>query len=103
MTDFIFKQLINGQWVDAANGGSWPLVNPATEDMIGQIPFGDAADARAAVDAASAALPHWAGKTPYERAGVLKGAAEWIRARIDALARITSEECGKPLRESAGE
>jgi acyl-CoA reductase-like NAD-dependent aldehyde dehydrogenase len=50
-----FKQLIGGQWVDAANGGTWDLVNPATEEVIETLPFGDAADLRAAVDAAHAA------------------------------------------------
>jgi acyl-CoA reductase-like NAD-dependent aldehyde dehydrogenase len=103
MTEFIHKQLINGRWVDANNGGTWDLINPATEAVIETLPFGGAADAQAAIDAAAAALPTWAGKTPYERAEVLKGAANWIRARLPELARITTEECGKPLREASGE
>jgi len=103
MSGFIFKQLINGEWVDAANGGVWQLVNPATEEIINPLPFGDADDAQAAVDAAATAFPGWAGKTPYERAVVLKGAADWIRARIDDLGRLTVEESGKPLREATGE
>ncbi|MDZ4763786.1 MAG: NAD-dependent succinate-semialdehyde dehydrogenase [Chloroflexota bacterium] len=100
---YLYKQLIDGEWVDAANGGTWNLLNPATEDSLGDIPFGGAADAQAAIDAAARAFPAWSRKTPYERADVLLRAAAWIRARIDELGAITTEECGKPLRESMGE
>ena len=103
MSDYIFKQLINGEWVDAANGNTWDLLNPATEESLGLMPFGDRSDAQAAIDAASAAFPAWSRKTPYERAVVLMGAAAWIRARIDDLARISTEESGKPVRESSAE
>ncbi len=103
MTDFIFKQLINGNWVEAANGGVWPLVNPATESVIMDVPFGDAADAEAAIDAAAAAFPSWSRKTPYQRADVLMNTAQWILARVEQLAPITTEESGKPLSESLAE
>src|SRR5690606_25690738 len=99
----MYQQLIDGEWVDAANGKTWDLVNPATEEVIAQIPFGDAVDAQAAIDAAATALPGWASKTPYERAQIMHRAAAWIRERIDELAVITIEESGKPLREATGE
>lgn len=100
---FPYQQLINGEWVDAADGGTWDLIDPATEAVIGVLPFGNARDARAAVDAAAAAFPAWSRKTPYERAEILIRAANWIRARVEELARITVEESGKPLREARGE
>lgn len=103
MTDFIFKQLINGEWVDASDGGAWELINPATEDVIAEIPFGGADDANAALDAAAAAFPAWSKKTAFERAAVLHKAAAWIRERIDALGAISTEESGKPMRESTAE
>ncbi|MCA0454617.1 MAG: NAD-dependent succinate-semialdehyde dehydrogenase [Chloroflexi bacterium] len=103
MSDFIFKQLINGEWVGASNGGTWALLNPATEEKLLDIPFGDAEDARAAIDAAAAAFPAWSRKTPYQRAEVLMKAADWILARVDELAVITTEESGKPLSESLAE
>ncbi len=103
MTQFIFKQLINGEWVDAANSKTWNLLNPATEESLGEIPFGDGRDAQAAIDAASKAFPAWASKTPYERAEVLMKAADWVKQNHDDLARLTTEECGKPLRESKAE
>src|SRR5262245_46206261 len=103
MSDFIFKQLINGEWVNASNGGTWTLLNPATEQSLGQMPFGNAADAQAAIDAAAAAFPAWSHKTAYDRAAILMRAAAWIRARIDDLGKISTEESGKPMRESTGE
>ncbi len=103
MTDFTFRQYINGEWADAINGRVWPLVNPATETVIGEIPFGDAADAEAAIAAAAKAFPEWSRKTPYQRAEVLMSAANWILQRADELAPITTEECGKPISESLAE
>jgi succinate-semialdehyde dehydrogenase / glutarate-semialdehyde dehydrogenase len=79
------------------------LVNPATEDVIESVPFGTADDARAAIDAASAAFGAWAAKTPFERAAVLMRAAELITERADDYARITTEESGKPFAQSKAE
>lgn len=100
---FRFQQLIDGAWVDAANGGVWDLVNPATEEVIAQLPFGNGADAEAAIDAAARALPAWRARTPYERAEILMRAATWIRGRIEELAVYTVEESGKPIREARAE
>ena len=98
-----FKQLIGGQWLDAAGGGSWELVDPATEQVIQRVPFGGAEDARAAVDAATAAYPAWSRQTAYARGAVLTRAAAWIAERAEELARLTTEESGKPLGESLAE
>lgn len=100
---FTYQQLINGAWVNASTGAVWELTNPSTETIIAEIPYGGAEDARAAIDAAAAAQPAWAKLTAYERGAILQRAAVWIRARIDDLAAITTEESGKPLREAAGE
>jgi acyl-CoA reductase-like NAD-dependent aldehyde dehydrogenase len=103
MTDYIFKQLINGEWVDANSGNTWDLINPATEEIIQQLPFGDASDAEAALDAAQHAFETWSQITPYERAETLMASAEWILARAEELAPITTEESGKPIGESLAE
>src|SRR5690606_25728233 len=84
-----FKQLIGGEWVGAANGGTWELINPATEDVIETLPFGDAADIEAAVDAAHAAFGEWSHLTAYQRSRILNKAAAFIRANLDEFARIT--------------
>jgi acyl-CoA reductase-like NAD-dependent aldehyde dehydrogenase len=102
-TPFQFQQLIDGAWVEASTGAVWQLVNPSTEQTIAELPYGGADDAQAALDAASAAQPAWAKLTAWERGAILQRAAGWIRERIDALAAVTSEESGKPLREAVGE
>jgi succinate-semialdehyde dehydrogenase len=103
MSDFKLKQLINGTWVDANKGSTWDLVNPATEEIIQQVPFGDASDAAAAIDAASTAFKTWSQTTPYERGEILWKAAEWILAWAEELGKITTEESGKPHGEATVE
>jgi succinate-semialdehyde dehydrogenase len=97
------KQLIGGAWVGASTGGTWDVINPATEEILRTVPFGGKQDAIDAIEAANAALPEWSAKTPYERADILKRAADVMRARNDELARITVLESGKPLVEAKGE
>jgi acyl-CoA reductase-like NAD-dependent aldehyde dehydrogenase len=96
-------QLVGGRWVPAAGGGTRELVDPATEDVVEQVPFGDARDAAAAVDAAAGALAAWSATNPYERAAVLERAAGILRERADEHAPVTTEESGKPLSESRAE
>lgn len=103
MAEFNFQQLIDGQWVNASNNDTWDLVNPATEGVIQQVPFGNGDDVTAAIDAASSAFTSWSALTPYERGEYMMKAAEWILDRVDDLARVTTEESGKPLSESLAE
>lgn len=103
MVNFQFQQLINGHWLDAHNGNTWDLINPATEAVIQQVPFGDATDAKLAIDAAAEAFKTWSRTTPYERAEVLLAAADWIAQYENDLATITTEESGKPYSESFSE
>ncbi|MCI0425394.1 MAG: NAD-dependent succinate-semialdehyde dehydrogenase [Actinobacteria bacterium] len=98
-----FKQLIGGEWVDAANGGKWDLLDPATELVIQQVPFGNADDATAAVDAAAAAFPSWSHLTPYQRGKFLEQTAAYIESHLDEFAVITTQESGKPLAQSRAE
>jgi acyl-CoA reductase-like NAD-dependent aldehyde dehydrogenase len=102
-TNYHLKQLIGGEWVNAASNHTWDLINPATGAVLQQVPFGDRADASAAIDAAHKALPAWSALTPYDRGEMLLRAADWILARVDELARLTTEESGKPLSESTAE
>jgi succinate-semialdehyde dehydrogenase len=97
------KQLIGGEWRDATNGGTWDVLNPATEEVVATVPFGTAADCDLAIEAASRALADWSRTTPYERAKVLAGAAARIRAEAGELGRITTLEAGKPLAQAKGE
>jgi acyl-CoA reductase-like NAD-dependent aldehyde dehydrogenase len=103
MSNYIYKQLIDGEWVEAAGAGTWDLLNPADESLIRPLPFGDERDAEAAIYAAARAFPKWSAKTPYQRADILKKAADLMRERIGALAVTSTRESGKPLAEARGE
>lgn len=98
-----YRQWIGGEWRDAANGGKWDVLNPATEEIVRTVPFGDAEDCRAAIDAAAGAFSSWSQKTAYERAGFLKRAADLMRERSADLAHTTVSESGKPLVQAKGE
>lgn len=103
MSNYPFQQLINGRWVNAHSGRTWDLINPATEEIIQKVPFGGAEDAQEAIDAAAAAFKNWSRLTPYERYPILMRAADWITNQAAELAKITTEESGKPYGESLAE
>jgi acyl-CoA reductase-like NAD-dependent aldehyde dehydrogenase len=94
---------VGGEAVGAVGGGSWDLVDPGTEQVIARVPYGDAADARLALDAAAKAFPTWSARNVYDRATVLERAAELVRDRLDVVARRTAEESGKPLAQAKAE
>ncbi len=98
-----YQQLINGAWVDAVGGGTWDVLNPATEAVVQTVPYGAAADCDLAIAAAHAAFTGWSRATPYERGAVLAKTAALIRGEVDALARTTVLESGKPLLQARGE
>jgi succinate-semialdehyde dehydrogenase len=97
------KNYINGEWVNAQNGGVWLVVNPATGTIKAAVPFGDADDANTAIDAAKQALNGWKNTNPYQRADILKQVAHLMRTRANELADITIAESGKPMLEARGE
>jgi succinate-semialdehyde dehydrogenase/glutarate-semialdehyde dehydrogenase len=80
------------------SGKAFQSINPATGDVLEPVPDGGRADARAAIDAAAAALPAWRAKTAYERAEVLVAAHRIMLDRQDELATLMTREQGKPLR-----
>lgn len=94
---------IGGAWTGALGGGTWALEDPSTGRAFTEVPFGDGRDATAALDAAAAAFPAWSAKTAYERGAILEKAAGLITDRLDAYARRTAEESGKPLSQARAE
>jgi succinate-semialdehyde dehydrogenase len=100
---YTYKQYIDGEWVDAANGATWDVINPATEEVIRTVPYGNGEDAKRAIQAAARAFPAWRASTAYERAAVLKRASDLMRARLDDLARTSVQECGKPFAQAKAE
>ncbi|NDJ85121.1 MAG: NAD-dependent succinate-semialdehyde dehydrogenase [Chloroflexi bacterium] len=101
--DYTYKQYIDGEWAEANSGSTWDVINPATEDAIRSVPYGNADDANAAIEAAARAFPEWSGQTAYKRAALLKKAADIIRGRLNELAHTTVLESGKPFKQAKGE
>jgi succinate-semialdehyde dehydrogenase / glutarate-semialdehyde dehydrogenase len=95
--------LIDGKWVQADNGQSIDVFNPATGDLVARVPNGGAAETRRAIDAAERAMRGWRKTLPKERAKVLRKLYDLMVENIDDLAVIMTAEQGKPLVESRGE
>ena len=100
---FTFKQYIDGAWTEAAAGGTWHVINPATEEVVRTVPFGDREDCRRAIESAARAFPDWSRRTAYERAAILLRAAARMRDAAEAVTRTMVLECGKPLAQARGE
>jgi 1-pyrroline dehydrogenase len=91
------KNFVGGEWVDAAEGGTAEIINPATGETIAEVPQGSEADVDRAVEAAKAALPEWLETTPQERSEMLLKLADAIEGHADELAQVESQNVGKPL------
>ena len=99
-----FKNLIDGQWVDASNGATFENRNPAnTDEVIGTFPAATREDTRRAIDAARAAFPKWAGMPAPSRGAILDKASQIIAGRMDEMAAALTREEGKTLTEAKGE
>ena len=97
------KAYIAGEWVDAADGATFPVTNPARGDVIALVPNLTRADAVRAIAAADVARVEWAGRTGKERAAVLRKWFDLCMANLDDLGAILTAEQGKPLAEAKGE
>ncbi|MGC4105170.1 MAG: aldehyde dehydrogenase family protein [Thermomicrobiales bacterium] len=97
--------LIAGQRRAAIDGETFTVSNPATDQPIAVVAKGGIADVEAAVAAARQAFDEgpWAGLPPFERGRVVQRIADRIRERADELARVESENTGKPLSRAMGE
>lgn len=94
---------IGGAWVAADSGATFAVVDPATGETLGHVPDMGVAEARRAIEAASAALPLWRDRTAKERAQIMRRWFELVMADQERLACIITAEMGKPLIEARGE
>ena len=101
----LFRQqaYIDGAWVDADNGQTLKVNNPASNEIIGSVPKMGAAETRRAIEAADRALPAWRALTAKERANKLRRWFELMIEHQDDLGRLLTQEQGKPLAEAKGE
>ncbi|HVW33768.1 MAG TPA: aldehyde dehydrogenase family protein, partial [Acidimicrobiia bacterium] len=89
---------IDGAWVPSGGTGTIDVHGAATEEVVGRIPDGVAADVDRAVAAAKAAFPAWAATAPEERAKHLQRLQEGLMARQGELAELIATEVGMPLK-----
>ena len=88
-----YQLLIGGSWVDGDHG-TYPIVNPATEEVVGHAPEASAAQAEAAASAAREAFDSWSRTTPEERANLLDAAGKALHAQRDDFVPLVIAETG---------
>jgi succinate-semialdehyde dehydrogenase / glutarate-semialdehyde dehydrogenase len=95
--------LVGGVWCDAADGQHIPVLNPATDEVIAEVPRLSAGEVSRAIDAAADAYGPWSALAAPERRRVLRRVVALVEANADALAELVTAENGKPLSESRAE
>jgi succinate-semialdehyde dehydrogenase/glutarate-semialdehyde dehydrogenase len=91
---------VNGAWRAALSGKTINVLNPANEEVIGTVAHAEKADLDEALAAAEKGFAVWKKVSAYERAKLMRKAADLVRARVDEIARLMTLEQGKPLGES---
>jgi succinate-semialdehyde dehydrogenase/glutarate-semialdehyde dehydrogenase len=101
----LFRQqcYIDGAWIDADDGSTITVTNPANGDVLGTVPRMGATETARAIDAANAALPGWRSRTAKERAVILRKWFDLMLENQEDLATLMTLEQGKPLAEARGE
>ncbi len=94
---------VDGEWIDAEDGATLPVSNPATGEQVGSVPRLGAPETRRAIEAADRAWRQWRTVNPGERAAILRRWAALMLENQDDLGRLMTAEQGKPLAEAKGE
>ena len=94
---------IDGKWQNSSDGNTFPVIDPATEEIIGEAPVATAEDLELALASARKGFDAWRRIPAWDRAAVLRKASFMIRERTEEIARIMVAETGKPLAEARGE
>jgi 1-pyrroline dehydrogenase len=99
-----WKLFIGGEWVDSATGETEPDVDPATGDEVAEVAVGSEEDIKRAVKAARKAFEDvWFDTPPKERSAMMLKLADAMEADADTLARLESEDVGKPISVAAAD
>ncbi|PWS34603.1 NAD-dependent succinate-semialdehyde dehydrogenase [Falsiroseomonas bella] len=91
---------IDGTWRAARSGRTIPVLNPATEEVIGQVAHAGKDDLDEALAAAEKGFATWKKVSAFDRAKLMRKAADILRSRADEVARLMTLEQGKPLPEA---
>ena len=82
-----FGQFIDGKWQQAEKKETYDVINPATEEIIGQASKASSADVRKALKSAEKGLEVWKKTPPWQRAKIIRKIADLMREKIDVLAK----------------
>src|SRR2546422_4060638 len=88
---------IDGQWTGSVSKKTFPIDNPATEEIIDEVPRAGAKDADLAVESSAEAFREWRGVPGIERAALMHDFAPRLRAKAGAVAPRLPQAGGKPL------
>ncbi|WP_406873186.1 NAD-dependent succinate-semialdehyde dehydrogenase [Aminobacter sp. P9b] len=94
------KLFIDGKWTAAEGGNTIDIYNPATNEVIGKVASAGKGDLDRALAAAERGFKAWRKVSPFDRAKVLRRAAELMRERVDQIATLMTQEQGKPIGEA---
>jgi succinate-semialdehyde dehydrogenase/glutarate-semialdehyde dehydrogenase len=97
------RAYVAGEWIDADDGGTFAVTNPARGDVICRVANLGRAETARAIAAAAGAMRDWAARPAKERANILRAWFDLMMANVDDLGRILTAEMGKPLAEAKGE
>lgn len=95
--------LIDGEWIIGGGRVEQPVINPATEEVIGRVTHANPADLDRALEAAERSFKTWRQVSPFERSKILRRAAQLLRDRSEHIAVQMVLEQGKVLTEAMGE
>jgi succinate-semialdehyde dehydrogenase/glutarate-semialdehyde dehydrogenase len=97
------KLFIDGKWLNGEGRKGEDVVNPATGKVLAHLPHASKADLDEALAAANKAFPAWKATSAYDRAKIMRKAADLLRERHDHVSKVQTQEQGKPYVESRGE
>ena len=98
-----FGQFIDGTWTEAEKKETYIVINPATEEIIGNASKASSVDVQKALKSAQLGLEIWKNTDPWTRSNVIRKIADLIREKKEVLAKWMAMENGKPLLEGLAE
>jgi succinate-semialdehyde dehydrogenase/glutarate-semialdehyde dehydrogenase len=91
---------IDGRWTPSVSGRTLPVIDPATEQVIGTVPHANRQDLDSALEAAQRGFEVWRNISAFERSKLMRKAADLVRERADEIAKLLTQEQGKTLVEA---
>ena len=98
-----FGQFINGKWIKSSSGETYEVINPATEEIIGNASKACKEDIDKALQSAKKGFEIWKNTSPWERSRVIRKISDLMRKKNETLAKWLTLEVGKPINEAIGE